>query len=229
MIIALIAMSVYSTFIGAAKAKTFFNSPLMMVFWIVSFLCCIISFSFIAKTTKSTSISMIFIASILIFAGWFWASKTGHHTQRLIFKNNKYQSGIMLLYQDQVDNVYALNNYDKFTKLPFHVKLEQLTIDYYESEPNSLPMTKEFFADIHIIKDKKIAHSKTIEANKPLHYGGYYFIQSDSGQKQDIPYIILNITSDSGIGLTFGGYIFLCIGLFWQLWFKVLIKAGHRR
>ena len=60
---------------------------------------------------------------------------------------------------------------------------------------------------------------KSIEVNKPLHYGGYLFYQQgydgDAGR-----YTVLGVTSDKGLGIVFLGYILLCTGVFWHFWLR---------
>jgi hypothetical protein len=78
---------------------------------------------------------------------------------------------------------------------------------------------KDFISDVEVIKDNKVVATKSIEVNKPLHYGGYLFYQqgydSDMGK-----YTILGVTSDKGLGIVFLGYILLCAGAFWQFWLR---------
>jgi hypothetical protein len=80
---------------------------------------------------------------------------------------------------------------------------------------------KDFLSDVEVVKDNKVIMRKSIEVNKPLHYGGYLFYQqgydSDAGR-----YTILGVTSDKGLGIVFLGYILLCIGVFWQFWLRHL-------
>ena len=80
---------------------------------------------------------------------------------------------------------------------------------------------KDFLSDVEVVKDNKVVARKNIEVNKPLHYGGYLFYQqgydSDAGK-----YTILGVTSDKGLGVVFLGYILLCVGVFWQFWFRYI-------
>ena len=76
-----------------------------------------------------------------------------------------------------------------------------------------------YISDVEVIKDNKVVTRKSIEVNKPLHYGGYLFYQqgydSDTGR-----YTILGVTSDKGLGVVFLGYILLCAGTFWHFWLR---------
>jgi hypothetical protein len=78
---------------------------------------------------------------------------------------------------------------------------------------------KDFISDVEVVKDNKVVTRKSIEVNKPLHYGGYLFYQqgydTDAGR-----YTVLGVTNDKGLGIVFLGYILLCAGVFWQFWLR---------
>jgi hypothetical protein len=102
-----------------------------------------------------------------------------------------------------------------FERFPGHSSPDDnLQFSYHRS-------IKDFLSDVEVVKDNKVIMRKTIEVNKPMHYGGYLFYQqgydSDAGK-----YTILGVTSDKGLGVVFLGYILLCIGVFWQFWLRHL-------
>lgn len=76
-----------------------------------------------------------------------------------------------------------------------------------------------YISDVEVVKDNKVVMRKSIEVNKPLHYGGYLFYQqgydSDAGR-----YTVLGVTNDKGLGVVFLGYILLCAGVFWYFWLR---------
>ena len=80
-------------------------------------------------------------------------------------------------------------------------------------------LVKDFLSDVEVVKDNKVVASKSIEVNKPLHYGRYLFYQQgydrDAGR-----YTVLGVTNDKGLGVVFLGYILLCIGVFWHFWLR---------
>ncbi len=80
---------------------------------------------------------------------------------------------------------------------------------------------RDFISDLEVIKDNKVAARKNIEVNKPLHFGGYIFYQQgyddDAGR-----YTVLRVTSDKGLITVYLGFILLCAGVFWHLWFRHL-------
>jgi hypothetical protein len=78
-----------------------------------------------------------------------------------------------------------------------------------------------YISDVEVVKDNKVVMRKSVEVNKPLHYGGYLFYQqgydNDAGR-----YTILGVTNDKGLGVVFLGYILLCAGVFWHFWLRHL-------
>jgi cytochrome c biogenesis protein len=82
-----------------------------------------------------------------------------------------------------------------------------------------LRMVKQFISDVEVVKDGKTLARKSIEVNKPLRFGGYLFYQQgydeDSGR-----FTVLRVTSDKGLGIVYLGYILLCAGVLWHLWFR---------
>ena len=80
-------------------------------------------------------------------------------------------------------------------------------------------MPRDFISELEVLEDNVLVAEKSIEANHPLHYGGYYFYQSDCGSDGRV-YTILSVASDSGIYLIYVGYVTLMIGLVWHFWLK---------
>jgi len=97
-----------------------------------------------------------------------------------------------------------------FEKFPGHPPADNLAFSYRRT-------IRDFISDVEIIKDGSIVARKSIEVNKPLHFGGYLFYQqgydSDAGQ-----YTILGVVSDTGLFIVHLGFVLLCAGLFWNMW-----------
>ncbi len=100
-----------------------------------------------------------------------------------------------------------------FARFPGHARPgDNLQLSYHRA-------VKDFISDVEVIKDNKVVSRKSIEVNKPLHYGGYLFYQQGYDNEAG-RYTILSVTSDKGLGIVFLGYILLCIGVFWHFWFR---------
>ena len=89
-------------------------------------------------------------------------------------------------------------------------------------------MPRDYFSDLVVRVDGAESIHKTIEVNKPLHYGGYYFYQHSYDSQQGA-YTVLSVTSDRGWKLVSVGYLLLCVGVFWQLWFKKIRKLQSNK
>jgi ResB-like family len=87
-------------------------------------------------------------------------------------------------------------------------------------------MPKDYFSDLEV-EDGQAGTLRTIEVNKPLHYGGYYFYQSDYDHESG-RYTILSVRSDTGLIVVFAGYFLLCAGIFWHFWFRNIIVGWAR-
>ena len=100
-----------------------------------------------------------------------------------------------------------------FERFPGHSYPEdRLLLSYHR-------IISDYISELEIIKDGKVLAKKDIEVNHPLHFGGYHFYQSsydaEAGQ-----YTVLEVVSDSGLSLVYGGYLMLCIGVLWHLWLR---------
>lgn len=80
---------------------------------------------------------------------------------------------------------------------------------------------RDFISDLEVIKDNKVAARKSIEVNKPLHFGGYIFYQQGYDDEAG-RFTVLRVTSDKGLITVYLGFILLCAGAFWHLWFRHL-------
>jgi hypothetical protein len=100
-----------------------------------------------------------------------------------------------------------------FERYPGHTHPEDKFLLRYER------VVSDYVSELQIIEDGKVAAEKNIEVNHPLYFGGYHFYQhsydAEGGQ-----YTVLMVTSDTGLGLVYAGYVMLCAGVFWQLWVR---------
>lgn len=78
---------------------------------------------------------------------------------------------------------------------------------------------RDFFSNLEIVKDDKVLIRKSIEVNKPLHFGGYIFYQQSY---DDVAgrFTVLRVTSDKGLIAVYLGFILVCSGAFWHLWLR---------
>jgi len=91
-----------------------------------------------------------------------------------------------------------------------------------------LLMPRDYFSDLAVVDENGTGVRKTIEVNDPLHYGGYYFYQSDY-DKLGGHYTVLSVSSDTGFSVVFGGFFLLCVGAclhFWRPLFAINREKG---
>jgi hypothetical protein len=85
-------------------------------------------------------------------------------------------------------------------------------------------MVRDFISDLEIVKDTAVLVRKSIEVNKPLHFGGYMFYQQSYDDEAG-RFSVLKVTNDRGLWIVFMGYGVLCGGAFWHLWFRHLVRS----
>ena len=108
-----------------------------------------------------------------------------------------------------------------FERFPGHTHAEdELFLSYQR-------VISDYISELEIIKDGNVVAKKNIEVNHPLYYGGYHFYQhsydAEAGQ-----YTVLMVTSDTGLGLVYAGYLMLCVGVFWKLWIKNIFTRKNK-
>ena len=102
-----------------------------------------------------------------------------------------------------------------FMMFPGHTKKDDEFLFSYDRA------VKDYISDVDVLTDEQVVAAKSVEVNHPLHYGGYHFYQSSYQKTDDGSYVsIFSVTSDSGLNIVYAGYAMLCVGVFWQLWFK---------
>ena len=102
-----------------------------------------------------------------------------------------------------------------FEKFPGHVNPNDNMAFFYQRA------IRKYISDVEVIKDNNVVMRKNIEVNKPLHFGGYIFYQQDY-DKQAGQYTVLRVTSETGLGVVYLGFIILCAGAFWHFWLRYL-------
>ena len=102
-----------------------------------------------------------------------------------------------------------------FERFPGHVNPNDNLALFYRKT------IQEYISDVEVIKDNKVVARKSIEVNKPLHFAGYLFYQQDYDHEAQ-RYSILRVTTDKHLAIVYLGYILLCSGAFWHLWFRHL-------
>jgi len=134
LIILLIFLSVYGAFIGAGRAKSFFNSLPLAVYWITLILLLIVGILVFRRLICVPWLLFIHAGCILILAGAVWGSQAGLKLQSRLFGADKIPVGQMAIFEGESENRVALENDDEVRELPFYLKLKDFRIEYYKPE-----------------------------------------------------------------------------------------------
>jgi len=230
-IAALIVLSVYGAFVGAERARELFNSVPMQMFWFLITIGLVVSLILFPSLVKRPSLLLIHLGCIGILAGSIQASETGHKIQKRLFGNDKLRSGVMVINEGKMENQVILPAQPRFigAELPFYIGLKEYRIEYYDSPgPDGQKMPRDYLSNVSVIVDDKVVKTKTIEVNRPLHYGGYYFYLRPSDERGG-EHVVLAVSSDNGLIAVFTGYVFLVAGLFGRCWLMPMITAREKK
>jgi hypothetical protein len=322
LILFLIVFSIYGAFIGAERAKGFFNSIPLSVYWLAFAVLLILAIAQFRRLLCFRGLFLIHLGCIIILAGGIIGSQAGFKVLDKLSGTDTIRTGQMIINEGTTERAVELED-GVIKMLPFAIKLVDFKIEYYQpgqliirtqngegfkipaqqgqkyvlgvdstsspradlgsveivrrfenfkltregdkriaiEDANGGPnpalevllkksdgseatryvferfpghvrpednlqfsysrSVKDFLSDVEVVKDNKVVMRKSIEVNKPLHYGGYLFYQqgydSDAGR-----YTILGVTNDKGLGIVFLGYLLLCAGVFWHFWLRHL-------
>ena len=134
LIILLIFLSIYGAFLGPERAKNFFNSLPLAVYWIAFTLLLIIGIAAFRRLVHVPSLLLIHTGCILILAGAIWSSDAGHHLQKKLFGIDKIPAGQMVIYEGTRKNRVTLKNSEKVKELPFYIRLNDFRLEHYKPE-----------------------------------------------------------------------------------------------
>jgi cytochrome c biogenesis protein ResB len=132
LIIVLTVLSIYGAFIGAERAKQFFNQPPLVVYWTVMATLLIVGFAAFHRLLRVPGLLLMHAGCVLILAGGMWSSQAGHNLQKKLFGIDKIPSGQMAIYEGQSENHVMLDGSREQKELPFSIKLNDFKIEYYK-------------------------------------------------------------------------------------------------
>jgi cytochrome c biogenesis protein len=106
--------------------------------------------------------------------------------------------GYMSLAGGTGSNLVSFFSGPKIIELPFYIKCNRFTIDFYPSH-----MPKAYISDLSVIENGKEVYRKKIKVNDPLKYKGVYFYQANYGRGEAILQIRKGNRIET-VGLAFG-------------------------
>ncbi|MBN2136912.1 MAG: cytochrome c biogenesis protein ResB [Sedimentisphaerales bacterium] len=132
-IVLLFFLSVYGAFIGPERAKKFFNSPVLGVYWVAFALLLAVGVVLFRRLLRVPALLLVHAGCIFILAGAIWGSETGRILQKRLFGIDIVPTGQMQIYEGYSDNRVILED-NEIRELPFHVRLKDFRLEYYEPE-----------------------------------------------------------------------------------------------
>lgn len=133
-IILLIFLSVYGAFAGAERAKNFFNSLPLSVYWLALTVMLIAGLAVFGRLARVPSLMLIHLGCILILIGSMWGSEGGHRLQKQLFGIDKIPAGEMVIFEGYSENRVTMENSELTKKLPFIIRLKDFRLEYYKPE-----------------------------------------------------------------------------------------------
>lgn len=134
LIILLIFLSIYGAFLGSERAKEFFNSPLLSIFWAALTILLAVGLVVFRRLVRVPGLLMMHLGCIFILLGSMWGSRAGHRLQKQICGVDKVLSGYMTIFEGQSQNLVILENSEKIKQLPFNIELKDFRLEYYKPE-----------------------------------------------------------------------------------------------
>ena len=130
-IVLLFFLSIYGAFIGPEKAKDFFNSIPMAIYWIAFIFLLLLGIILFRRLIRVPALLFLHFGCILILLGAIWSSDSSHELQKKLFGINKIPTGFMQIYEGHTDNIVITKNDSQF-ELPFSIGLKDFKIEYYK-------------------------------------------------------------------------------------------------
>ncbi|MHC5082843.1 MAG: cytochrome c biogenesis protein ResB [Planctomycetota bacterium] len=126
-------MSIYGAFLGAEKAKSFFNAPAMIVFWSILLILMLLGFGAYPALRKRTGLMLIHAGCCLVVAGGMFGSTKGHEVMSQITSKSLLMKGFMAIGRGQVTHLVEpeIEGGERF-ELDFAIHLKDAFIEYYD-------------------------------------------------------------------------------------------------
>ena len=155
-------LSVYGAFIGSRRAKEFFNSVPLAIYWLAFIILLLIGIGLFRRLLRAPALLLIHVGCMFILAGALWGSVRGHELRQKLFGIDKIPSGFMQIYEGHSDN-HVISEGDQIRELPFYIGLKDFRIEYYKPE---YLRAQSLQGDIWIL---------------PVEIGAEYFLSSEYG------------------------------------------------
>ena len=142
MVIGLLAvLSVLGAFYGAQKAKEFFNSIPLGIYWYALAILLVVGLVEFSRLLHKPGLFMIHTGCLLVLAGSMWGSAAGHRLAERFLGIRKIPAGYMAIFEgDSEKSILAKDLKQRLGELPFSIKLKDFRLEYYEDDDKSAPL-----------------------------------------------------------------------------------------
>jgi hypothetical protein len=131
LIVLLVGLSVFGAFIGADRAKAFFNSLPMGVYWWLLIILLAAGIVLFKRLIRVPSLLLMHLGCIVILLGGMWGSFGGHIIQKRFFGIDKIPRGRMAIAEGSQEDRLILTDVNETRTLPFTVRLVSFRLEYY--------------------------------------------------------------------------------------------------
>jgi hypothetical protein len=134
LIFLLTAFSVYGAFLGADRAKIFFNSIPMAVYWGLFLGLLLAGFATFKRLWRIPGLLMIHLGCVAILVGGLWGSAKGQIIQKRLFGRDFFGSGLVMAFPGQQTSQIRVGdgNDIRMESLPFVVAVDDFRTEYYD-------------------------------------------------------------------------------------------------
>ena len=133
-------LSVFGAFCGAQKAKLFFNSIPLGVYWYGLAVLLVAGFVEFPRLLRKPGLFMIHAGCLLVLAGSMWGSQAGHRLGERFLGVRKIPNGYMLISEGNTENRVTKEDFrQQLGELPFSIKLNDFRLEYYEADEDPVP------------------------------------------------------------------------------------------
>jgi hypothetical protein len=227
----LAALCVAGSFCDAARARDFFHHPAVVLLWMalsVAFAAALLYDGVLARRPGRLASHA---GCLLIILGSMWNSDEAHGIAARLLGSDKASGGFVILFEGQsTDKVYSDGFQAVVAKLGFELKLDEFSIDYYPHDagvPESQWVIRSYTSKLAILRDGKELFRRDVQVNHPLRFGGYQFFQHSWGANEHHGvYTILQVVSDQGVLIVYGGFVLLALGVAWLCWTGPIRRRG---
>ncbi len=129
----LFVFSIYGAFLGSQRAKEFFNSVPLAVYWMTFVLLLVVGIFIFKRLLRVPALLLIHAGCILVLVGSIWGSRAGHELRKKFFGIDKIPTGLTIIYEGNSDNRVILED-DRIRELPFYIGLKDFRIEHYKPE-----------------------------------------------------------------------------------------------